>query len=382
MALSLTILTPGSYPIPSSITSSVESSIIQTIPNLSSKMAITILGKKFPGVPYLIRKEGVRYVNFDARDKQAYLQRAIKYVKRNPPTIIQVENRPQYIEEIKKHMPEAKIWLFLHSITFLQAKLIKREKLIQILRTTDRIVVNSYFLKNYLLHIDKLLKHKIIVNYLGVDINQFSYRLEKKVIEQRKKELCISGLTNKKIILFVGRLVPSKGAHHLIHALSIVQKEVKNVVLIIVGGNDYGRNKKTEYVRHLFTLAQKISKRISFVPYTSFKKINRWYRIADVLVTPSVGQEAFGLVNLEAMSTGIPVIASNIGGIPEIIKHGKNGLLVPISNHVQAIAKALVQVLNNEEWAKQLGKSGRTMVERNFTWEHSANRIYPYYVKG
>ena len=93
-----------------------------------------------------------------------------------------------------------------------------------------------------------------------------------------------------------------------------------------------------------------------------------YFNIADIFVLPStVTLEMFGIVNLEAMACSVPIIASEIGGIPDVIKDEENGLLVPPKDP-EALAKAIIKLLNNEELALKLGKTGRKMVQQKYKW--------------
>jgi spore coat protein SA len=381
LSLSVSIITPGSFPIPSYVTSSVESSVMNLTPLLAQKIPVTVLGKKFASVPRRTEAEGVNYVNFSSRNTKDYLKQAIHYLKKNPTSIIQVENRPKYVTQIKKYLPRATVWISLHSLTFLQPKMISRKQLLTALRLSDRIIVNSQFIKECISSLDRRLTSKTDVNYLGVDHQRFTlcnaHELEK-IKDTDFKSLQLHG---KKVILYVGRLQGIKGVHRLLQAISLLKTRNNDFVLLVVGGSTYGKNKQTRYVRWLHHLANQHPEHVLFIPYVPVSEIHNWYRIADVVVTPSIGHEAFGLVNVEAMATGVPVVATEIGGIPEVVKHQHNGLLVPLSNHVEGLANALYEIVSNGKWAKQLGRNGRVYVEENFTWEQAANRLYQHYIK-
>jgi len=87
----------------------------------------------------------------------------------------------------------------------------------------------------------------------------------------------------------------------------------------------------------------------------------------DVLVVPSLS-EASSLIAMEALALGVPVIASDVGGLPEVVTHGENGLLVPPGD-VEAIASAVTRVVSDREWARALGDAGARRVEERFTVE-------------
>jgi spore coat protein SA len=379
--LHVTIVTPGTFPIPSDTTSSVESTIMSMAPYLAKQVPLTILGKRFPKSPPELEKDGVRYVNFSPQEESSYLNQVIHYLKKNPTNIVQIENRPQYIRSVKESVPDSKMWLVLHSITFLQEKYIDKERLQHSLELVDLIIVNSSFMREYVEQLVPGLSLKIAVNHLGVDEKRFASRFQPEVNKVREKELKRLGIGRNKVILYVGRLRRIKGVHKLLKSIFLLKKRYPSFILLVVGGSGYGQNIPTHYVRKLRSYARKLEGRVHFIPYVPSSEIHRWYRLADIVVVPSVAPEAFGLVNVEAMSTGIPVVASAVGGIPEVIEDGKNGVLVPLTNHTRHLAKALYKMLTNEKWAKELGREGREKVQQHFTWEKASLRLLELYQK-
>ena len=105
------------------------------------------------------------------------------------------------------------------------------------------------------------------------------------------------------------------------------------------------------------------------------KKITQMY---DIALLPSIAFETFGLVNLEAMACSKPVIASNFSGIPEVVKDRETGILVPPRDS-EALADAIIELLNDPEKRKQMGEAGRKRVEEMFTLEKMLNATYGLY---
>ena len=106
---------------------------------------------------------------------------------------------------------------------------------------------------------------------------------------------------------------------------SIIQA-VPDTLLIIAGSAFYGSERRTSYVDKLYTLAKDFPEHVRFMSFIPHEEIHIWFKAAEIVLVPSIGHEAFGLVNVEAMACGVPVIATNIGGMPEVIEHGKNGV--------------------------------------------------------
>jgi spore coat protein SA len=160
-----------------------------------------------------------------------------------------------------------------------------------------------------------------------------------------------------------------------------VVKKYPNVRLTIVGSAFYGSNRKTKYVNHLYQLAEKVSEHVKFVPFVPHNQIHFWFQAADIVIVPSIGKEAFGLVNIEAMACGIPVIATNNGGMPEIIQHGDTGFLINPKDAVNELAAYLDKLLSNPAFLKEMGENSVLNVKKNFTWEKSAQRLLGQYLQ-
>jgi len=169
-----------------------------------------------------------------------------------------------------------------------------------------------------------------------------------------------------KTVLFVGRLIALKGISNLIKAIKIVQSKNCHVELIIIGEGP----KRFELEKLANELS--ISSNTHFYGNINREKLYQSYKSADVLVLPSTivdGQtEGLGVVLLEAMASGTPVIGSNTGGIPDIIEDGVNGLLVTPGDP-QALADAIIRILENPDLADRFRKAGLETVRERFSWD-------------
>ena len=147
-----------------------------------------------------------------------------------------------------------------------------------------------------------------------------------------------------------------KGVEYLIKALPLIVEVFPQATLTIIGdGPDKG---------NLLDQAKalQIEKHVQFVGWVENKDLITYYEKASIVVVPSAWAEAFGLVTLEAMSAGRPVIGTRVGGIPEVIDDGVNGYLVEPKNPEQIAEKAL-KLLSEEELLKELGRNARKKAE-------------------
>ena len=174
-------------------------------------------------------------------------------------------------------------------------------------------------------------------------------------------------------ILFVGRLEKRKGADYLLKAYRWVKQEIPNSRLIIVGP---GTRLRRRYER----LVKKNGlKDIVFAGFTSYDELPRYYKTADIFCAPATGWESFGIVLLEAMAVGKPVVASNIAGYASILTDGVEGILVPPKDDGK-LAQALISLMGDESLRQEMGTNGiRKAAE--YDWKKVARRVLDYYVE-
>lgn len=167
-------------------------------------------------------------------------------------------------------------------------------------------------------------------------------------------------------VLYVGRLVPAKGVHVLIEAMKILNERSVRAICKIVGSSHAGGNKNrmTSYIR---SLHRNSPPNVQFKGFRAATVIGEEYRAADILCCPSVWREPFGNVNIEAMATGIPVVASRVGGIPEIAAEG--GILLVEPNSPGELADALQKLIMDKDLRAKMGADGFASFQRRFTWE-------------
>lgn len=173
-------------------------------------------------------------------------------------------------------------------------------------------------------------------------------------------------------LLFVGRLDKRKGFHTLIRAFPYIKQAVPDVRLIVVGAFDDADKKP--FVR--YTRAHSLHG-IHFVGYVSRDDLPRYYRTADVFCAPSTGFESFGIVLLEAMAAGVPIVASDIMGYRQVLTDGQEGLLTPPEDHI-ALAQANIALLKNPRLRVKMQANGRATANR-YDWAQIADRVLDYY---
>jgi glycosyltransferase involved in cell wall biosynthesis len=163
-----------------------------------------------------------------------------------------------------------------------------------------------------------------------------------------------------KRVLFVGRLHPVKGAQYLLGAMKIIHQKLPEAKLVLVGDG--------EEREHLETLTDNLGIRecVEFAGRVPHERVQDYMNQAEVFVLPSLS-EGFPVTILEAMACGLPVVATRVGGIPDIIEDGINGYLVGTMNQEQ-IAEALLKLLQDEQLRNNISDSNRETAEK-YRWD-------------
>jgi len=202
----------------------------------------------------------------------------------------------------------------------------------------------------------------------GVNIVEFDPNLNKSsFLKSIKQRFSI-------IILHVGRIAKVKGIDILIHALNSVLTKHKDIGLLIVG-SDYGYKKQLEILIDKLGLNQNII----FCGTLPKSLLLETYYISDIVVIPSE-IEMFGMASIEAGFFGKPVIATNVGSIPEIIQDEFNGFLVPYGDPV-ILASKILTLINNPELRNYFGRNARNRVLDKYSWERIVDSIESVYKK-
>jgi len=217
----------------------------------------------------------------------------------------------------------------------------------------------------YLFH-----KHDVVVA-----VSQFEKEVIKETFGMEETGVkCIpNGITIEKIapttrknresrnLLYVGRLEKYKGIHFLLKGFSKIEG-LPDAQLVIVGRGPYKQD--------LISLAEnlKISKSVKFMGYVSDQELPEIYSSSNVFVTLPQ-QEVFGIALVEAMAYGLPVIATNVGGIPEIVQTGKTGFLLDFPPDEEKLAETITLLLKDQEYADKMGIMARESVLSRFSWD-------------
>ncbi|HBL57445.1 MAG TPA: glycoside hydrolase [Cyanobacteria bacterium UBA8803] len=243
-----------------------------------------------------------------------------------------------------------------------------------VLETAERIVATSPQEQD---HMRSLVSTKGNIDIIpcGTDIRRFG-SIDRLAARQ---ELGLN--PDEKIVFYVGRFDPRKGIETLVRAMGRSQLRGKaNLRLIIGGGSRPGQTDGIERERIEAIVAE-----LGMTDFTTFtgrisdELLPAYYTAADVCVVPS-HYEPFGLVAIEAMACGTPVVASDVGGLQFTVVPEETGLLAPPKDEV-AFGIAIDRILSNPDWRSQLSRGARLRVEQKFSWDGVANQLSELYIK-
>jgi len=236
----------------------------------------------------------------------------------------------------------------------------------KVIAEVDRIIAATEIEKDQLLEYYNASSQKINIVPPGVDLTRFY------PIPQDEAKAVIGIPPNEKVILFVGRIEPLKGIDNLLKSIAFLRRSnvlttCPHYVAIIGGDPDRPRELLDREMRHLQDLNRRLGldDMVVFLGKKAQDSLPYYYSASEVVVMPS-HYESFGMVALEAMACGTPVIATRVGGLKLLVNNGVTGLSVP-DDDPQALAKQLMQILCEQGLRAKLRQNGLEFA-RNYSW--------------
>jgi spore coat protein SA len=267
--------------------------------------------------------------------------------------VVHIHNRPQWVHKLRQMGYEGAIWLHLQNNHLGHWTAPMLEALAPQL---NGIAVCSTFLRETFADRSPSLAAKTKLVFNGVNTQLFTPRED---------------IREAKTIFFVGRFDEEKGVIQLIRAFARLLDRHPDASLVIGGTTGFGVHRENDYVRKVRDLAQSLignrKARIDFPGYIHHDRdLPAWFQRATIFASPSLFQEPFGLVNVEAMACGTPVVGSNRGGIPEVL--GNAGIVVNPED-AEEFAAALSSLLEGADYRAFLGSAARLRCREIFDWE-------------
>lgn len=267
-----------------------------------------------------------------------YLHRVKKLIDQIAPDLIMVNSLPQYLNFLSNTYPKIPLGLFVRGEIGESKKFIKKLRY---------VVVNSNGIGEY------------IRPYLGVETILFKIpnSLEEEFSLEQKKTF-----STKKLI-YTGRVEPVKGVLELIKAFQILRFKIPEIELMVVGGHFYD-GESSDYEKNVVNYANEHALKIDFIDAVDNRQLKNYLLKADLAVYPSICLESFGMVALEAMRCGLPVLASRRPGFEELIVDKLTGSFIENPTEPEEIAEKIYRLLPDRLLLESMGRNGYLRSQR------------------
>ena len=221
------------------------------------------------------------------------------------------------------------------------------------------IMVVSHFIANCYYEQTDTPKECVIPFENAIHLEEFSKKIDE--IEKKKIREKYDISKDDIVINFCGRTIPEKGIKELILAF----KQMKNISkckLIVMGNCNYAKQVRTPFENELLEAAEEIKDRVIFTGFIPNKELYKINNISDVAVIPSIFEEPFGLTVIEAMASGLPLITSDAGAIPDIVDEDNAIIVKRDENFVSNLSTALDKLVSDKELREKMGKHSEELV--------------------
>jgi glycosyltransferase involved in cell wall biosynthesis len=351
--------------------------LLPTLPDAAARRVIHRLpGHARPQRPALVSR--LHYAG--------YIERVARQIRRSGADVVHIHNQFPFVRAIRRHNPSVRIVLHMQCEWLSQVDVALTRPAVE---QADLIVGCSEYITALVRRAWPQAAGRCSTVPNGVDIDEFTP----------------AGAPNGSgpgRILFVGRVSPEKGVHDLVEAFALLAGKHPGLEFDLVGpvgalpyesivglsteptvrdlARFYG-GRRDEYGAQLQAMVRPLpGKAVHFHGNQLRKDLPGWYRRASVLVNPSLS-ESFGMALVEAMGSGIPVIATRVGGMPGVVEDGRTGLLVPPASPA-GLAAAIDALISEPARRLEMGRLGRERAVARFSWDRVADAILEVYAGG
>lgn len=308
----------------------------------------------FPKLNDLFVRGCRKLFHLELNPERAYAKRVTKALAREKYDLIIVENQPAFLSLVRKVSPRTSLWLHLHN----HPDNFGKEGIAELLRC-DGVLAVSDFIRREALRLAPLRAKQVLTFPNCVDTGRFDssqYQQEREKIRDR-----FGIRDNDVVLMYSGRLTEEKGVGKLMEAF--LQVDDPRLKLMLVGSDWYGSNGNTPFINQLQKLAGEAPKRVFLTGFIPFSEMPYYYAAADICAVPSVCEEASGLTVLEALAAGRPLIATDVGGIPENLSEDCAVVVPRDGKMVYTMAEAIRALKDDGELRRRMGEAGKKLVE-------------------
>jgi len=357
-------------PVPPIRGGAIQQYIDAVLPYIQEKHDVTVFSVEDPGMPQKEDNRNTHIIRVNGMNKHEYIKNVISHLQQDY-DLIHVFNRPKWVNAIADVYPNAEISLSIHNEMFLPSKISKSDGE-RCVRKVKFITTVSRFIADGIKKLYPEAESKLHPVYSGVDIHRYQPVWSAEALQIKDQLKTKYGLENKKVVLYVSRLSPKKGAHILLKAMKNLLVSHPDTALVIVGSKWYGDNQEDSYVRQVRQMSEDVDTNIIMTGFLPPKEVISHYYLGDVFVCASQWREPLARIHYEAMAAGLPIITTDKGGNAEVVRGAGNGIVIGEYNQPQAFADAITYLLDQPAIALEMGKAGRQLAEEKYSWERVA----------
>ena len=294
------------------------------------------------------------------------------------PDLLHLHNNFYYIPLLRNIFPRSRIILHMHNDFLFERGYLKNEYN-KILSKVDGVIGCSRHVINRIVSNAETTSGKSYVVHNGVSLERFRKLPsdDPSLLKWRDK---LKFDENDKVLIFVGRIHEIKGVEVLVKAFTRLTEHHSNLKLLIVGTSWFAEWEETDYLKKIWKLSTPLKDKIKFSGFVSHDELSCLYNLSSICVVPSIFNDPCPLVLFEAMASGCAVVASNVGGIPEIIKDQQTGLLTS-PDDVDGLYEKINFLLEHEQVRRELIKNGMNYVQNKCDWSLRAQQLESIYFK-
>jgi len=378
------LIGPELFPIPPIRGGATELVIDRLAAHLSRYHPI-IIGPGDPELPVREERGGVEYRRVQLSSWQQWLYRRYRHLfplydrrvatllRQISPDLVHVHNRPLLALTLKTWFPELPVLLHLHNSYHILGKR-ERPAPYTPMPVEALVACSRFILEQERERLGTGARaHVVIPN--GVDVAAFRPRWERGEEAYGVREYY--GLEDEPVVLYAGKIRESKGVGVLLDSMERVWDRHPRAVLVLVGGTEFGRgriHRETPFFKQFREQAARATGRIIFTGFVPHENMALTYLLGDIFVAPSQKEEGMPMVLLEASACGLPLVATRLGGIPEVVQEGHNGLLLDRPQDFEELAGKINTLIDNPDFCRRLGSQARETAQKHFSWSHIAQK--------
>jgi spore coat protein SA len=244
-----------------------------------------------------------------------------------------------------------KLWYHLHGVPEAPFKCLGYKTVIS---------VSEFAKKSWLQYCDEDTTHSVSVVHNGIDVAKFQREFTE---EDRKAVRAQLGFAPDDFVaLYCGRIIEVKGVLELLKAIQRIDDD--HVKLMVVGSPDFAKSSRTPYLDKVQSLVDELGDRVAFTGYVPNDQVYQYSKSADVQVVPSLWEEAAGLVGVEAMAAGLPLIVSHSGGLQEYVPETCSIVVERNESFISSLSDAIVSLREHPELCESMMKNGLLQAEQ------------------